>query len=435
MKNIIILSIVSVFLASAAHAQIPKDIQDFKTSNGIHVILRQTTANQVISAVLGFEGGLAYNETDNASVASGTAGLIAVSGSDKFPKEAYRDSLSRLSTTIAGTGSLYHINFTLKTIKPNFNSAWAIFTDVLLHPHYDTLEAQKLQEQSIKAIESRQSDPESYSAYLADSLWKGSSRLNRVPTEDEVGKLTISDLMKYRDAQFQRSRMLLVVVGNVSRADLESKLAALGSLPMGNFTWPKIDRFMPMKDQFMYISKPADFPTTYVDMRCPSAAVQDKDWWAERILLEVLDKRLFDEVRTKRNLAYSPSMYPTGNYTNFDLAASLQSVLPDSATHVVFDVFRDLQKNQIPADELRRSKEGRITTYYYIAQENLRQAQILYTDQVEAGDWKLFFNIVPETEKVTAAQIQEAAKKYLHGFTFVLMGPEGKVTRDVYHFE
>jgi zinc protease len=435
MKKIISASIISAFLAGAACAQIPKDIQDFKTRNGIHVILRQTTANQVISAVLGFEGGLAFGETDNASVAAGTAALIAESGSDKYPKSAYRDSLARLSTTIAGTGNIYHINFTLRTIRPNFNSAWAIFTDLLLHPHYDTLEAQKIQEQSVKAIESRQSDPESYSAYLADSIWKGTSRLNRVPTVDEVQKLTIPDLKKYHDAQFQRSRMLLVVVGNVSRADLEAKLAALGALPMGNFTRPTIEHFAPVKDQFMYVPKPADFPTTYVDMRCPSAAIQDKDWWAERVLLEVLDKRLFDEVRTKRNLAYSPSMYPTGNYTNFDLAASLQSVLPDSATHVVFDVFRDLQKNQIPADELRRSKEGRITTYYFIAQENLRQAQILYNDQVEAGDWKLFFQIVPETEKVTAAQIQEVAKKYIHGLTFVLMGPEGKVTRDVYHFE
>ena len=202
MKKILLLSVFSVLLSSAgtivpnSYAQIPKDIQDFKTSSGIHVILRQTTANQVISAVLGFEGGLAYGETDNASVASGTAGLIAESGSDKYPKEAYRDSLARLSTTIAGTGSLYHINFTLRTIRPNFNSAWAIFTDVLLHPHYDTLEAQKLQEKAVKAIESRQSDPENYSAYLADSIWKGTSRLNRVPTEDEVGKLTIPDLMR-----------------------------------------------------------------------------------------------------------------------------------------------------------------------------------------------------------------------------------------------
>ena len=69
------------------------------------------------------------------------------------------------------------------------------------------------------------------------------------------------------------------------------------------------------------------------------------------------------------------------------------------------------------------------------AEENLRQAQILFTDQVEAGDWRIFFKIVPETEKVTAAQVQEAAKKYFHGLSFVLMGPDGISHRDVYHFQ
>src|SRR5579883_625076 len=434
MKKLILLLTLALVGAGAAQAQIPNDVEDF-TSHGIHVILRSTKANQVVSAILGFEGGLAYGETDNASVAGGTAGLIAESGSDRYPKEAYRDSLATLSTSIAGTGNIYHMTFTLRTIRPNWNSAWAIFSDLLTHPHYDTLEAEKLREQSIKAIEGRQSDPESYSAFLADSIWKGSSRLNRVPTVEEVEKLSVPDLQNYRNAQFQRSRAVLVVVGNVSKQDLEAKLASLESLPQGNFGWPKVEHITPVTDQFLFIPKPADFPTTYVNMRAPSASVQDEDWWAERILFEEMDKRLFDEVRTKCNLAYAPAIYPTGNYSNFAVDISLQSVLPDSASKVVFNELRKIQSTPIPEDQLRRDKEGRITTYYYVVQENLRQAQALYTDQVEAGDWRLFFRIVPETEKVTSAQVQNVANKYLHHLGFVLMGPEGKVTRDVYHFE
>ena len=424
----------TVSIAEDASAQSPNDVQDF-TSHGVHVILRTTNANQVIGAILGFEGGLAYGETDNASVAEGTAALIAASGSDRFPKSAYRDSLGALSTTIAGSGNLYHTTFTLRTIRPSFNSAWNIFADLLTHPHYDTLEAEKIKEQAMKAIEGRESDPESYSAFLADSLWKGTSRLNRVATEDEVSKLTVADLQAYRNSQFQRSRMVLVVVGDVSRKELEAKLAAFDNLPQGNFSWPKIAKIIPVTDQFKFVPKPSDFPTTYVDMRAPSTDIADQGWWAERVMLEIFDARLFDEVRTKRNLSYSPQAYATGSYSNFYTAISLQSVLPDSATHVVLDEIRKLQNIEVSPVDLRHAKEGRITTYYYIAQENLRQAQILYTDQVEAGNWKLFFDIVPQTEKVTAPEVQAAAKKYLHGLTFVLTGPDGKSNRDVYHFE
>jgi predicted Zn-dependent peptidase len=96
---------------------------------------------------------------------------------------------------------------------------------------------------------------------------------------------------------------------------------------------------------------------------------------------------------------------------------------------------RNLQNTTVPPVDLRHAKEGRITTYYYVAQENLRQAQFLYTDQVEAGNWRLFFDIVPKTEGVTAEQVRTVANKYLHHFTFVLLGPEGKTERGVYHFE
>jgi zinc protease len=292
-----------------------------------------------------------------------------------------------------------------------------------------------LRAQSIQAIESRSSDPESYSAFLADSIWKGSSPLNRVATIDEVKNMTIADLMQYRNAQFQRSRIVLALVGNVTRAELESKLASLDALPMGNFSWPKIPHIVPVTDGFQFVPKPPEFPTTYVNMRAASATMKDDDWWAERVMVEILDRQLFNEVRTKRNLSYSPEAYPNGNYSNFYTAISLQSVLPDSATNVVFNVVRNLQNTTVPPVDLRHAKEGRITTYYYVAQENLRQAQFLYTDQVEAGNWRLFFDIVPKTEGVTAEQVRTVANKYLHHFTFVLLGPEGKTERGVYHFE
>lgn len=433
MKKLILTAVI-VATAHIAAAQAPKDVQDFR-SHGIHVILRTTTANQVIGAVLGFQGGLAYGETDDAALAGMTASVLTQSGSQKYPKSAYRDSLARLSTTIAGSGDLYRMMYTLQTIRPNFNAAWDIFSDLLVHPAFDTLEASKVSEQTIKAIESRESDPESYSIYLADSMWHAGSKLNRVATVSEVEKLNTADFKAYRDKLFERSRVVLVVVGNVTRAELESKLAALEALPQGNFGWPKVEHITPVMSQFKYIPKPADFPTTYVEMRAPAASVLDNDWWAQRILYEILDKRLFEEVRTKRNLSYTPVSYPSGEFSNFTTRIALQSILPDSATKVVFAELKKTQDELIPSDELKNSKEGRITTYYYATQKNLRQAQALYSDEVEAGGWQVFFQIVPETEKVTAEQVRDAARKHLHHLSFVLMGPEGKTTESLYHFE
>src|ERR1051325_4161546 len=118
-------------------------------------------------------------------------------------------------------------------------------------------------------------------------------------------------------------------------------------------------------------------------MRSRAANINDKDWWAQRVLYELMDKRLFDEVRTKRNLAYTPYIYAAGSYSNFSTRMGYQSILPDSAAHVVFNELRKVQDQLISKDDLAHTKEGRITTYYYSTQQNLRQAQALYTDQVE----------------------------------------------------
>lgn len=413
-------------------AQVPNDIQDF-TSHGIHVILRSTNANKVIAAALGIQGGLAYGETNNAVLAGGTAGLIGESGSDKYPKDTYRDTLAKLSTSIGGSGGLYNMGFSLRTIRPSFNAAWDIFADLLTHPHYDTVEAEKLREQTIQSIQSREAEPESYTSYLIDSLWRGSSVLNRVATIPEVEALTLDDIRNYRDRMFQRARMTLVVVGDVSRQELEQKLAALDAIPMGTKLTTKVPSITPVTGQYLFI--PRDLPTTYVEMRLPSANLGQQDWWAERVLLQILDKRLFDQVRTKRNLSYAPSAWATGNFQNFYGAMSYQSVLPDSAAHVFYSVIRELQTTPVSKTELENAKRARITTYYYATQSNESQAGALLTDQQEFGDWKLFFQIVPMTQKVTAEQVRDVAKKYFHNITFVVMGPEGKSTREAYTFQ
>src|SRR5437868_12285010 len=114
-KKFFTIAALALLLVAPVLSNAQSDVQDFK-SHGIHVILRSTKANQVVSAVLGFEGGLAYGETSNPVTSGMTAAVIAKSGSQKYPKTQYRDLLARLSTSIAGSGSLYHMTYTLQTI-------------------------------------------------------------------------------------------------------------------------------------------------------------------------------------------------------------------------------------------------------------------------------------------------------------------------------
>jgi zinc protease len=351
-------------LSVSAKAQVPADVSEF-TTNGIHVILRSSKANDVVAVYLGVEGGLAYGETANPVLSGLTAGLISESGSDKYPKESFRDTLAKLSTSIAGGGSLYNMSFSLRTVRPNWNAAWGIFEDLLLHPHFDATEYQKQSQLAINGIQSRASNPEGYTDYVSDSIWFGKSPLNRAAEVADVSGLSTQKLQDFYLTQFQRSRMLLVVVGNITRVDLERKLSFLGPIPQGTFKSGGVDHVTPADRSTAYVMT-RELPTTYFVAKFSAPTIGSKDWWAERTLFQVLDKRLFDEVRTKRNLSYAPGGYVTGTRGNMFGVITLQSVLPDSAASVVMNEIHKLQTEPIPTQELENAKAARITTFFYV---------------------------------------------------------------------
>jgi zinc protease len=422
MKKIALAFVGLVLLASSASAQVPSDITDF-TSHGIHVILRNSNANEVVGIYLGVEGGLAYGETQNPAVAGLTTGVLTESGSDKYPKEVFRDTLAKLSTSIGGGGSIYSMNFTLRTVVPNLPAAWDIFKDLLTHPHYDMTEFQRQSQLAMNGIKGRTANPEGYTNFVNDSLWFGNSPLNKHSEVSDVKDLTPDKLGDYYHSIMQRSRMTLVIVGKVSRAEVDQMLAGLEEIPEGAFKYPPVDHVTPPSQSSAYLMS-RQLPTTYFLARFSAPNIGTKDWWAERVLFQALDKRLFDEVRTKRNLSYAPGSYVTGTRGNMYGMLTLQSVLPDSAAAVVIAEIRKLQTTLLPKQELEDAKQSRITTFFYVMQKNLDQARNLYNNQMESGDWRSLFKITSETPKVTAADVKAVANKYMHHFLFTLLGPD-----------
>ena len=89
-------------------------------------------------------------------------------------------------------------------------------------------------------VRQRRDSPDALLDYLADSAaFAGHPyALSPTGTEESIRRITLADLRRYQREQMVTSRMLLVVVGNVTRPQVERLVGStLAKLPRGDFKW------------------------------------------------------------------------------------------------------------------------------------------------------------------------------------------------------
>src|SRR3954469_20837456 len=207
--------------------------------SGVHVILRQNTANNVVAANLYLLGGSRQVTDANAGI---EAILLDVSerGTQHYPKNALRSAMARLGSEIVVAPRADWTMFGIRSSAEVFDSTWAIFADRLLHPTLAKSELALVKTQYLSGIRQRRDDPDAMADYLADSItFVGHPySVSVVGNEKSIQAIDSAALREYHRSQFVPSRMLLVVVGNIDRAHIERLVnQSIAQLPKGNYKW------------------------------------------------------------------------------------------------------------------------------------------------------------------------------------------------------
>ena len=162
-----------------------------------------------------------------------------------------------------------------------------------------------------------------------------------------IKAITRDDLAKWHDARLTKENLLLVVVGNVTRADLEKKIAAaLGSLPATGGTARVVGPAVAKPGDVKVVQR--DLPTNYILGVFPVPSLAERDFAAFRLGMAILSDRLFEEVRTKRNLTYAVSTGVSSRRANQG-NLYVTAVQPDTTLKVMLGEVRRLQREPLAA--------------------------------------------------------------------------------------
>jgi len=395
---------------------------------GIPVILKPITANDVVAVRLYVRGGSAAQTATTAGIER-FIGSVASRGTAKYDGDEFAALATTTGTNIAFEAGYDFSAFQAQGVRQHWNQTWDLFTQAVLHPLFPPEEVEQIRGRLLNGLKQRVDDPDSHLEMAADSvLYAGHAyAVNPEGSPDAIARITRDELAAWHKRRLTRENLVLVVVGNVSRADLTKKVqAAFGALPATGGAAPKLAPLGDLKPDVLLVKQ--DLPTNYIMGVYVAPDPRSPDFPALRVATRVLSERLFEEVRTKRNLSYavySGMGSRSANRANIYVTA----VDPDTTLKVMLNEIRRLQQEPVPVDRLKQSINVFATGLLMQQQTNMGQAAQLGLWEISGGGYQNAGRYIERLRAVTPQDVQRVATKYLRNARFVIIGDPSKIDR------
>ncbi len=219
-------------------------LQRAELSNGLKIVLAERKTVPVVNFDLLFDAGYAADQY----AAPGTAKLAL----DMLDEGAGQRSALEISEALAllgailSSGSNLDMSFvSLSALKSNLDASLDIFSDVVLRPVFPEDEFSRLKKERLAAIQQEKARPISIALRLLPRYMYGENHAYGNPytgsgTEAAVKAMTVGDLKKFHQTWFKPNNATLVVVGDITLAEVKAKIEArfkdwkAGEVPVKN---------------------------------------------------------------------------------------------------------------------------------------------------------------------------------------------------------
>jgi zinc protease len=418
------------FMVLARAQESSRPVDEF-TVNGLKVILKTNPANDILSLQLYLRGGAA-NITESTQGIEPLLFGTAAKGSKNYPKEALNKIMDRTGSGINTYSTRDYSALSLRCLKRDFDEMWNVFSDIATNPALDSVDVSLVRNTMLSGIRQRKDNPDGYLRELTDEVFYKDHpyRLDPNGTEATVSAISVDQMRKHLSDQLQTSKLLLVAVGNITKADLMKKVEqTFGKLPPGNFTASLPPRIHHDQGTLKVVEQ--KIPTNYIQGTFSAPNLADPDYSAMTVAMDVLQWRLFEEVRTKRNLSYAPAAGYENQLANRGYIY-VTAVSPDTTIKVMLGELKKLQTELVSAKVLKDRIALFLTEYYQRNETNASQGSFLAGYELAGLGWKAGDTFIENIKKVTAEDVQRVASKYFHNLQFVVIGDPKLIDQKVF---
>jgi zinc protease len=392
---------------------------------GVKVIHRPTSVTDVVAVNLYLLGG-------SRQVTAVTAGIEPFAltaseyGTQRYPGDETRKALARTGSWITVETAPDYSLFSFRGIKQEFDSTWAVFAERLMHPTLDSAAVAIARGRLLMSLRAGKESPDVQVARIADSLaYESHPYANPTRgTETSIAALTAEDLRSYVKEQTVRSRMLLVVVGDIPRAQVERAVTStLATLPSGNYVWKLPDPWTAKQPRVVTVQR--GIPTNYILGYFAGPPQSSEDYPAFEVAVGYMGYFVGGFIRSE-GLSYAAGA-PLLRYGATGGGVYVSTVRPDTVMKIINEVIDLMQFGVLSRSDLVEGSKQYANGYYYEAESNAGVADLLGEAQLFRGDFRAASSYGDVLRKMTAADVRRAARLYMKNIQYAYLGDVSRV--------
>ena len=423
MKNILICFCLLMAFVASGQDNKPYDI----TINGVKVIV-VPSGNEILQVDLVIKGGVQNYSADKAGIERLALTALTECGTLKDDKNSFKNKLDEVDAQVYGSAGKDASHFQLNCIKSDFEKVWPLYVDALTAPRFDAKEFARIKDEAINSLRRMESNPDASLQRMAMQVaFKGMDYAKfSSGTIESLQNLTLQETKEYYKSLLTRSRIFIVVVGDISKEDLQNRISALAAkIPAGRPFVLKRVSYVPQSSTF--VAKPKENATNYVMGVSSAPQANTKEYYPATLASGIFYDKMFLEVRTNNGLSYAPAAY-------FSFGATPYSVMyvttkdPDKYIAVARNLVDKIKNEGFAPDEVKNMKNTYATRQYYNNETNASLCFMVANSEVVQGDWHKAFTLKEDLHPVTPADVNQVFNKYVGNFTWVYQGDTTKVT-------
>lgn len=416
------------------------EIQRFTLSNGLEVWHVERTGLPLLSVQLLLNGGAIAEPTDRPGLASLTAAMLTQGTTSRSATEI-ADELDFLAASLSAGAGRETAVVTLNTLSRNLAPALNLFADVVTNPSFDEEEWVRVRDQRLAAIAQSRDQAGAVASEEFSRRVFGATHAYGRPlqgTRASVEAMSVPVLREFHQTFYQPSNATLIVVGDVSAAQLRPALEA------GLATWragPAASRVAPtpppplQATRVFLIDRPG---AAQSEVRIGHVGVDRNhpDYFPILLMNSILggqfSSRINLNLREDKGYTYgASSTFQTGRYPGPFLAGG--GVQTAVTRESVIEFMKELEEirgaRPVTAEELEFAKASEIRGEPLSLETNAQIAGRIQQLIIYDLPADYFDDYADRVAAVTLADVNRVAREQLHPerFAIVIVGDRASI--------